>query len=134
MATRMRVITTIILHCSDSDIEAHDNIETITNWHLLRGFSSIGYHYFINKQGSIFNGRPVEKIGAHCAWHNIDSIGICLSGEQLFNVEQFLTASILIKDLMQKFGIEQKNILPHNYFNAYKTCPNFDIDRIISLL
>ena len=37
-----RRVDRIFLHCSASDVPAHDNVETIRKWHLDRGFDDIG--------------------------------------------------------------------------------------------
>jgi len=67
----------IILH--------HTACETATildvhSWHLQKGWNGCGYHFFINKKGEIFRGRPIEMIGAHCEGSNAYSIGICNEG------------------------------------------------------
>lgn len=78
----MRKLTTIILHIIDSDIPAHDNVETIRKWHVEeRGFNDIGYHRYVNAKGKRFQGRPDEKIGAHTKGHNTGSIGIATFGK-----------------------------------------------------
>jgi len=61
------------------------NIEDIHHWHLARGWSGIGYHYYIDEVGGVWQGRPEWTQGAHAyqdASHeaNSDGIGICLAG------------------------------------------------------
>ena len=81
----MRDINSIIVHCSDSNIKSHDNIETIRKWHVdERGWSDIGYHYVITQDGVVHEGRPLSRRGAHARGHNVGSIGICLTGKSLF--------------------------------------------------
>jgi N-acetyl-anhydromuramyl-L-alanine amidase AmpD len=123
-------IKKIIVHCSDADFPGYDNIETIRMWHKAKGWSDIGYHYFIDKHGKVFDGRPILKMGAHCAGHNRDSIGICVSGSKDFYDMQFGSLRFLVVDLMNRYNITRANVLPHNHFNSNKTCPNFKIQRI----
>jgi len=52
----------------------------IRQWHKLRGWSDIGYHYVIRRDGRIELGRPIEQVGAHVKGHNSDSIGVCMVG------------------------------------------------------
>jgi len=67
----------IIHHSASSDVPA----STIHGWHLARGWSGIGYHYVVRKNGSIERGRYEYLIGAHAGSRgNPDSIGICLTG------------------------------------------------------
>ena len=44
------------------------------------GILSIGYHYIIERDGTIVPCRGRELIGSHTPGHNMDSIGICLVG------------------------------------------------------
>lgn len=132
----MRTIKKIIIHCSASDKVIHDNIETIRSWHIFeRGFSDIGYHYLITKNGSVKLGRDIHIQGAHCSHENHDSIGICLTGLNYFSENQFSSLRIIVRELMQEFGLAPIDIYPHNHFNKGKTCPNFDIyEKVLSQL
>jgi N-acetylmuramoyl-L-alanine amidase len=47
---------------------------------LDRGWSDIGYHFLIYLDGSLHEGRPIERVGAHCKGHNEGSIGIAYVG------------------------------------------------------
>lgn len=76
----MRRIDEIIIHCSDSPEGRNDKAEDIRKWHKQRGFNDIGYHYVIDLDGTVEQGRPIEQAGAHCTGHNAHSIGICYIG------------------------------------------------------
>ncbi len=52
----------------------------IDSWHKANGWSGIGYHYFIRKDGTIYRGRPEWATGAHAQGKNHESIGICVEG------------------------------------------------------
>lgn len=129
----MRKINLIVVHCSDSDIASHDNIETIRRWHVEeRKWSDVGYHYFIDKAGEIHPGRNVATPGAHVAGHNAGSIGVCLSGRKLFNDSQFRSLESLLKKLCEKYGLDKKDILAHADLQPAKTCPNFDLHALLA--
>lgn len=131
----MRAINLIIIHCSDSDAPAHDNIETIRKWHVEeRGWKDIGYNYFIDKRGALHPGRPEEEAGSHCRGYNSRSIGICLSGKHKFTPEQFPVLEVLLIDLCSRYGLEKKDILAHCDLDPSKTCPNFDLHSWLSSL
>lgn len=128
----MRNIDLIVFHCSDSDNIAHDDIAVIKQWHLSRGFDDVGYHYFIQRNGEIQQGRDEWRVGAHCVGYNTNSIGICLHGKNKFNSMQFDAAARLCRKLINKYEINTLDILPHNQLSQVgKTCPNFDIMEII---
>jgi N-acetylmuramoyl-L-alanine amidase len=114
----------IIIHCSASDNIAHDNIETIDRWHRERGWSGVGYHFFIRSNGTIELGRPLWKVGAHVRGHNHDSIGICLSGIDDFSYQQLDSLEKLVKDLMYAFNISVNNVYGHYELDNKKSCPN----------
>ena len=122
----MRTINKLILHCSDSNISSHDNIETIRGWHVNeRGFSDVGYHFFIRTDGTIEKGRDIDKIGAHCSGQNKNSIGICLHGKEKrdFTGAQFISLTDLLKALVLLFP--ESTTHGHNEFSE-KSCPVFD--------
>lgn len=127
----MRIINSVIIHCSGSDNVRHDNIEVIRQWHLERGFDNVGYHYFINGLGQIQKGRDLSTVGAHCYGHNRLSIGICLHGEHDFKQSQFESLLKLLSELCDKFKISKDRVFPHNHFNKNKTCPNFDVTEVL---
>ena len=77
-------IDKIILHHSGSPI-SRTTIHSIHNWHLQRGWLGCGYHYVIHEDGSIFQGRPINVVGAHAKGNNENSIGICTVGN--FEIE-----------------------------------------------
>jgi N-acetylmuramoyl-L-alanine amidase len=77
----MRQINKIIVHCSATREGQDIPIETIKKWHIEgRGWSDIGYHFYIDINGKIQMGRNIAKIGAHCKGQNRNSIGICYCG------------------------------------------------------
>lgn len=55
--------------------------QDIHSWHLNNGWSGIGYHFFVRKDGTIYRGRPIDKVGAHVSGMNSCSIGICAEGD-----------------------------------------------------
>lgn len=75
-----RIINEIIVHCSATPEGRDYTVEDIKRWHLRRGFSTIGYHYVVYRDGSVHEGRSVDVSGAHCTGHNSHSIGVCYIG------------------------------------------------------
>ena len=119
-------INEIILHCSDSDNLAHDDISVIRKWHVdERGFDDVGYHYFIKFEGQVQKGRDLSYAGSHCQNHNKNSIGICLHGKLAFTTEQYRALRLLIGELEARFTISR--IVGHHFHQPAKTCPNFSV-------
>ena len=126
----MRPIRKIILHCSATDEDIHDNIEYIDRLHRSFGWDMVGYSFFIAKNGGLYIGRPLYKIPAATRGHNKTSIAICLSGLKYFRPQQFDSLKKLCLNLVTTFGLTHENIHAHNEFNKNKTCPVFSIKPI----
>lgn len=74
-------------------------VEAIDRWHKERGWDGIGYHYVIYPDGSIHEGRSLDKVGAHAKGRNTTHIGICLVGYDSFTDEQVRSLDKLIIEL-----------------------------------
>lgn len=127
----MRKIDYIVFHCSASDAVNADNIAEIRKWHKARGWSDVGYHYFIRKNGMIEKGRPLERSGSHVAGHNAKSIGVCFSGLNTFTKEQMKSAHVVLAEIEKLVG-KKLPIYPHNHFTKLKTCPNFNVTDFLA--
>ena len=56
-------------------------VEEIHRYHITaNGWSGIGYHLYVRKDGKVYKGRPINKVGGHCKDYNSISIGICCEG------------------------------------------------------
>jgi N-acetylmuramoyl-L-alanine amidase len=76
----LKDINLIVIHCSATREDKDYPFVQLKNDHRLRGFTTVGYHRYIKKDGSVFVGRPFTSMGAHVAGHNKNSIGICYEG------------------------------------------------------
>ena len=75
-----RKIDLIVVHCSATRINQDFPVEALEACHKARGFHSIGYHYYITKDGVVYTCRPESEEGAHARHYNAHSIGICYEG------------------------------------------------------
>ena len=77
-----RDITEVVVHWTATYIDQDIGVEEIHRWHQEKGWSGIGYHYVIRRDGSIWRGRPVNYVGAHAKanGHNNRSIGVAFVG------------------------------------------------------
>lgn len=88
--------------------------EEIHKMHLNRGWSGIGYHFYIRKDGTIYRGRPENVIGSHAKGGNYNTLGICVEGnfeKNGLNEAQKISLINLSTYLSLKYPI--KNIIPH---------------------
>lgn len=140
LSVNKRDIKELIVHCSATPEGKDYSVDTIRQWHLQRGFSDIGYHYVIYRDGSIHIGRDESIIGAHCTGHNTNSIGICYIGgcasdgktpKDTRTTEQKQSLVKLLKELKTKYP--QASIHSHKDFTN-KACPSFDATKEYSSL
>jgi len=137
----MRNIDTIIIHCAVTRPKwwegktSQEKVDEVRRWHVEdRGWSDIGYHYMIDRDGTVVEGRPLERAGAHARGHNASSVGICLFGghgssrndafDENFTTAQDAALRGLIQRLETRFTI--RKIIGHNEVSA-KACPGFQV-------
>ena len=128
----MRLVKEIIIHCSATREEQQVSVDTIRDWHLAKGWNDIGYHFYIDLDGTINKGRDIDKMGAHCKGHNRNSIGICYCGgvetdgktpKDTRTQKQKDSLLNVLKTLKAMYP--EAVIYSHNEF-ANKACPSFD--------
>ena len=128
----MRNITMIVIHCSAVPTWQESSAADIDRWHRAKGWKGIGYHYVVRRDGSVETGRPLERIGSHCLYHNEHSIGICYEGgldaqgrtADTRTPEQRKALRELLEQLHKDFLFAL--ILGHNVLDPMKRCPCFD--------
>ena len=132
----MRKINKIILHCTATPEGREHDVADIRRWHLKRGFNDIGYHYLIHIDGTVEEGRPLNKQGAHCSGQNRGSIGICYGGgmskamKKAKDTRTQAQKDSLIKlmhELIYKYN-KDMTIHGHNEY-ANKACPSFNVQE-----
>jgi N-acetylmuramoyl-L-alanine amidase len=130
-----RAIDEVIVHCTATAEGKDYTVADIRAWHKQRGFSDIGYHYVVYRDGRVMLGRPVGQVGAHCADHakNRGTIGISYVGGVAANGKTakdtrtdaqrasllWLTAALAAKHPVRR-------VTGHNRYAA-KACPSFDV-------
>lgn len=127
-----RKIDTVFIHCSASDNRDHDSVETIRRWHVNgNGWSDIGYHFVITKDGTIHLGRPLRRVPAAQKGHNRGSIAICLTGKEWYDDEQLIELRHLCNRL-QTLHVQPLRFRGHCEVSR-KTCPVFNYRDLLSL-
>lgn len=137
----MRHLDSIFIHCTATrpewwaDRRSSDKAAECKQWHLSNGWSDVGYHYFVDRDGTVTEGRPIEKAGAHARNHNRHSVGIALwgghGGEQDDNFSDHFTDAQdrALRKLIAQLRMEYPSITKvrgHNEVSA-KMCPCFEV-------
>jgi len=129
------------------------SIDDIERWHTDpppkgRGWSRVGYHYFIKRSGVVQSGLAPDFVGIHARGYNSNSLAICLEGgldengdpEDNFTEAQFRSLSSVLS-LAKRLYPEAKimghrDISPDLNKNGIieesewlKACPCFDVKK-----
>jgi N-acetylmuramoyl-L-alanine amidase len=130
----------IVMHYSATPIERDFTAADIGAMHRARGFSKIGYHYFIRKNGWVETGRDMSQpgkfeVGAHCRGSNSNSVAVCVEGGVTLaapdvGVDNRTQAQInaqiaLVRELLVRFPnakVEGHRDMP----DAVTQCPGYD--------
>ena len=138
----MRPLNEIILHCTAtrpdwwSTRTTAQKVAEVRRWHVQdRGWSDIGYHFLIDRSGTVVAGRPLQNVGAHTQGHNTGTIGISLFGghgssatdafAENYTPEQDKALRDLIAHLRTNYPSITK-VSGHNQYAA-KACPGFNV-------
>lgn len=126
---RVRQIRQIILHHTGLP-EARWGWDAIRRDHLDRGWSDIGYHYGIGADGTLHYGRDPERIGAHAAGANADTLGVAFIADLRIRPptpDQLDALERLLRQLMDVHGLTIEDVRGHREVGTTSTvCPGMD--------
>lgn len=134
----MRHVNEIIVHTTATKPDwfvgrsGADKVAEIRRWHRARNWRDIGYHFIIDVDGKVLNGRPVEQVGAHVENRNARTIGVVYVGgldrngapKDTRTPAQKAALVKLLRELLQRFP-SIRAISGHNQY-ANKACPCFN--------
>jgi len=111
------------------------DVDWLRRLHLKRGWSDVGYHFIVRRDGSIEQGRPLHKQGAHVRGHNVNTIGICYVGgvgedrapEDNITKRQMRSVTKLVESLKLCFPDIQKFCGHNDFEGVKKACPSFSV-------
>lgn len=133
-----RWVNKFFIHCSAADHNTKNYkgtklANTIDRWHKDRGWSGIGYHFVIDKDGKLITGRNMERIPAAQGGHNKGTLAVCVHGlkEENFTQAQYDTLVNLCKAVQKAYG---NNITFHGHCEvSAKSCPVLDYKELLRL-
>lgn len=129
LTPKSRSVNRVFIHCSASDVPAHDDVSVMREWHLARGFSDVGYHFFIKKDGTVQAGRDIEVVPAAQENNNKGTIAICCHGLTDFTEAQFKS----LRELCHAIRTNVKVTFHGHCEVSTKTCPVFDYKAVLKL-
>ncbi|ALM10420.1 MAG TPA: hypothetical protein DEB30_01565 [Candidatus Peribacter riflensis] len=110
------------------------------------GWGDIGYHYLIDEDGTIYEGRAggANVVGGHAYCANVGTLGIALLGN--FELEepsqiQILSLQWLLKDLAVRYGLdprrsitfhgESKEVIVGHRDIVHTACPGYFLAGVL---
>lgn len=139
--TKMGAVKKITVHHTDDASALHKMtdlqfLRAIENHHRnTRKWACIGYHFIIGRDGTVYEGRPLQYQGAHASSNNPNNIGISLIGN--FNktapgVNQMKSLQGLLYKLRQEFNVSASSVYGHTHLGQTQ-CPGKYLKRWIEL-
>ena len=125
--TARRVTDQIVIHHTGNAVDDDLSAAEIDASHKAQGWTCIGYHYVIRKDGTVEQGRPHWTVGAHAYGHNSHTIGIHVCGnfeEAVPTDEQIESLAMLLANLCTDYGlpIDRDHIVGHRELMS-TACP-----------
>jgi hypothetical protein len=121
-----QIYTTVVVH--HSVVEAGTDLATLLDIQRLhredRRWADVAYHYFVGKDGTLYEGRDVHVRGAHVEGANTGSLGVCLLGNYAVDeppAAQIQGATTLMRWLTDT--LQLTHIATHRDFNPVTECP-----------
>ena len=115
-------------------------IKGIQETHMsVKGWDDIGYHLIVDPAGRLWEGRHLDRIGAHAGSRRLNqgNIGILVLGN--FDLQQPVPAQLarldeLLTRLQRRFAIAAPEIYTHNAIRALENlgataCPGSHLTR-----
>ena len=137
MDFKLLVPEAIVIHSAATKATMDIDAAWIDNEHQKRGYFGIGYHFFVKRDGTVEEGRPIERWGAHVRGHNDYTIGICYAGglskrgkaEDNKTQAQEDAMAILIADLMVKYEAITDVVGHRDLHGTATECPSFEVSE-----
>lgn len=117
---------------------ASSQIRSIQSAHQNdEGWADIGYHFLVDPEGGIWEGRPLNTQGAHAgdSESNRGNIGVCLLGNfDLSSVPSSQAAALerLLDRLRDHFRLTRSDVVPHSRYRS-TACPGRSLSNLVDV-
>lgn len=110
-----RPINKAIIQCVDVA-----NASILIANHKEKGLAMVGFHYIIERDGTIVEGRPIGIIGTHLIGENSHSIGIACIGKVLTKKQESSIDSLLEELELKAPNVKEVFVLEGRELTKYK--------------
>lgn len=119
------VYSTVAIHHSAILLSTNETMRDVQDLHMdTNHWADVGYHYCIDKDGILYEGRDIHVRGASVAGYNTGTIGVCVMGnfEEDFPLEVQLTKlQQVVNWLATTYTLT--HLATHHEFNVESLCP-----------
>lgn len=128
----------LVIHHTGNAVDDDMSARQIHRSHKNNGWTGIGYHYVVRKDGSIERGRPHWSVGAHAYGENWHTIGIHVCGNfELVepSQSQVEVLAMLIGTVADVYGLEitDKVMVPHGILMP-TACPGSNLASMLRII
>jgi N-acetyl-anhydromuramyl-L-alanine amidase AmpD len=113
----------LVLHCSATRVTQDYTAEQLEHDHKKRGFRTVGYHFYVRKDGTVTKHRGLLAVGAHCKPYNRCSIGICYEGGLDANGKPADTRTLAQTEQLQLLFMRLHKIFPKAQICGHRDLP-----------
>ena len=128
----------IVIHHTGNPTDDDLSAQELNASHQAQGWTCIGYHYVVRKDGSIEQGRPHWTVGAHAYGENSHTIGIHVCGnfeESQPTQAQIESTAMLLANICHDYGlpIDSAHVVGHRDLMA-TACPGRNLYDILQTI
>ncbi len=119
------VYSTVAIHHSAILLDTNETMRDVQDLHMdTNHWADVGYHYAIDKNGIVYEGRDIHVRGSSVAGYNTGTIGVCVMGN--FEVDipleiQRAKMQQLVNWLATTYTLT--HLATHHEFNPGSVCP-----------
>lgn len=106
-------------------------LEAIRRAHRNKGWGDIGYHFAVDREGRVWEGRPLAWQGAHVKNHNEGNIGVVALGNfdrQTPTPAQLQALNRIVSHLLRRYNVPLARLKTHQEWSA-TACPGINLQR-----
>jgi hypothetical protein len=140
LMNRMLPVTAITVHHDGMDpffgndqSSAAARLEAIRRAHREKGWGDIGYHFAVDREGRVWECRPLLWQGAHVKDQNEGNIGVLTLGNfdrQSPTAPQLSSLNKCVSWLMNRYKVPLRRVFTHQEWPTARTaCPGMSLQR-----
>lgn len=116
---------TVAIHHSASLLASNETMRDIQDLHMdANRWADVGYHYAIDKEGIVYEGRDIHVRGASVAGYNTGTIGVVVMGN--FQIDEPLPIQLTVLQTLVNWlaaTYTLSHLAAHGEFNSESVCP-----------